>query len=182
MHGRRWLLGIFGLVAALVSGPAVASRPLDCSPAEFVVFFETDVARLTDKSVNTLGNVLAEWRKYKGQLLVEGHTNRNEERTVAGDLGMLRAKTVSDWLSANGADSRSVWIQDRRTSALLVQGHPDAPDNSRAQIKVTKGNACERADRKRAEWAGENCLGPVDWIRNAQACNAVLNDIGMGFR
>lgn len=178
-----WILWV--TVALLVAGPSDsvrASQPPDCLPAEFVVFFETGAAELTDTGVKTLGNAVAESRKYRGLLLVTGHTSRAEEKAVGGDLEMQRAKAISSWLSANGVDGKTVWMQDQRATDLLVAANSDDVQNSRAHIKLTKGAACERADRARAEWARQNCLGPVDWIRSAQTCSDVLSDIGRGFR
>lgn len=118
-------------------GSLLAEKP----PAaeEFLLYFETGGARLTDQSSALLPAIINSARARKGgEIIVMGHTDRVGSLDANDALSLQRAKSVRELFVAQGFNPDLVEAVGRGERAPLVATDDEVnePQNRRAEVIV----------------------------------------------
>jgi OOP family OmpA-OmpF porin len=107
-----------------------------------VVEFETDSASLTANGREVLGAVMGILKRHPGRVEVSGHTDSTGEAAHNLDLSRLRAKSVEQYLYANGIDpGRLVSIGYGQTRPIASNETADGrQSNRRTEFHALKEN------------------------------------------
>jgi len=118
-------------------GPAMEALPQP--PVQFILYFEHDTARLTEKSAKHLADVLQTIRKRAPvDISVVGHTDTLGSKKYNYGLSLERAKAVADILTAKGVDPSIIEITSHgKDNPLIPTGDQvSEPRNRRVEITV----------------------------------------------
>jgi len=115
-----------------------ARRALPSPPVRFVLYFETDGAKLTPESQALLPQVLATARQRQSKdIAVVGHASRLGDETFNIELSRKRAEFVSRMLIKEGIAKESLEITSHGSkNPLVVSQRQNEPKNRRVEITV----------------------------------------------
>jgi outer membrane protein OmpA-like peptidoglycan-associated protein len=122
-------------VQDMVGSALIAMPP---PPVHFILYFETNRAKLTRESRRMLPEILkAVKERHPAELSVVGHTDTVGSPKSNYQLGLLRANTVTAQLSLLGAKPALVEIDSHGESNLLIKTPDNTPELRNRRIEVT---------------------------------------------
>ena len=119
-----------------VFGGVISAMPLP--PVHYLLYFKLDSAELLPDSQHLLPAIAKTIKeRYPAQLSVVGHTDTVESAEYNHQLGLLRARAVSELLASHDAPV-STEISSRGKTDLLVKtpDHTLEPRNRRVEVTI----------------------------------------------
>ncbi|NVN90901.1 MAG: OmpA family protein [Desulfuromonadales bacterium] len=122
-------------VQALV-GSALTAMPLP--PVRYILYFETNKAKLTPESKRMLPEILKAVKdRHPAEMSVIGHTDTVGSPKSNYQLGLLRANSVTAQLTLLGARPALVEIDSHGESNPLIKTRDNTPEPRNRRIEVT---------------------------------------------
>lgn len=118
-------------------GAALSALPPP--PAHFILYFMKDKPELTEESKPLVEQIAEAIRARMGaDISIVGHTDSTGDATRNFKLGLQRAKTMADLLTAKGLDLTAAQVASHGQDNPLVPTGPgvDEPKNRRVEITV----------------------------------------------
>jgi outer membrane protein OmpA-like peptidoglycan-associated protein len=122
-------------VKAMVES-ALKAMPL--KPVRYVLYFETNTAKLTPASKRMFPEILkAVNERYPAELSVVGHTDTVGSPKSNYQLGLLRAQSITAQLTLLGAKPALVETTSHGEANLLIKTPDNTPEPRNRRIEVT---------------------------------------------
>lgn len=120
-----------------VFAAALASQPIP--PKSFILYFQQGSTKLVESSKPEIQKVFSDIERRKvAEVLVIGHTDSVGSVSANDELGLMRAKSVLDFLIDKGIKRDMVQAAGRGERELLVETGDAVPntDNRRVEINI----------------------------------------------